>query len=299
MGMIGRMAVFAMAGFMLAPVYAQQGPQAGYRAINLSLDSDYVFYLSSGAAVDALGVYERSPGEGEKTAETIAATLIKRLRVLGVAPSAVPGKTVVRLEANPNEAQYLEAAANTGNIWLTLRKNGDVNDHPLAYSSWSRELQHGFRVAPAPLSRPAPGEACGAAAGGLPLNVSADASVIAGVQGRMREDYPALSAPIAADKVASVRPGDRIDVLATVAAAGPAGAKKHKRTVTLLQNILVLDIGNSVCRPSQRILLLALNYLQVQQAALAWDTAEIQVLARNASDTETYPMENAALSNLR
>lgn len=294
MGMIRSAAVFAVAGFLLAPVYAQQAPRAGYRAINLALDSDYVFYLSPGDSVDALGVYEKSAGEGEKTGEIIAATLIKRLRVLGVSPSeAVSGKSVVRLEANPNEAQYLEAAANTGNIWLTLRKKGDVNDHPLAYSSWSRELPSGFSVAPVPLARPAPGEAC------RPSSVLADAAVIAGVQGRMREDYPAFSAPIAADKAAAVRAGDRVDVLATVDAAGPAGVKKHKRTITLLQNVLVLDISKSVCRPSQRILLLALNYLQVQQAALAWDTAEIQIVVRNAADTETYPMESASLSTLR
>lgn len=292
MGMSGSAAVFALLGFVLAPVYAQQQvPRAGYRAMNLSLDSDYVFYLSSGDMVDALGVYERGAGEGEKTGEIIAATLIKRLRVLGVTPSeAISGRTIVRVEVNPNDAQYLEAAVNTGNIWLTLRKTGDMNDHPLAYSSWARELPHGFRVVPVPLSRPAPGESCGPAV---------DAGAIAGVQNRMREDYPALSAPIAADKVAWVRAGDRIDVLATVYAAGPAGGKKHRRTVALLQNILVLDIGKSVCRPSQRILLLALNYLQVQQAALAWDTAELQILARNAGDTGTQAMESASLANLR
>ena len=296
-------AAAALLFFSPGPARAQQppadnpatAPRAGYRAIDLAFDSDHVFYLSPGAIVDALAVYEKGADADGKGGETVAGTMIKRAKVLSVGQSVETlGKTIVRLEGNPNEVQYLEAASHAGNIWLTLRKTGDVNDHPLEYSSWAKELKAGVRAFPAPLSPASRAEGCGPAPAG---GVFAAAAVIAGAQGRMRENYPAVSVPIAADKVSAVRAGDRIDILATIDAAGPGTGKKHKRTITLLQNILVLDIARSVCRPARSILLLAMNYKQVQQAALAWDTSEIQVAARNPADTETHVMESAALTH--
>jgi Flp pilus assembly protein CpaB len=293
MGILKTVLLFVLAGFTLTPLFAQQqGPRAGYRAINLSLDSDYVFYLSPGDTVDALAVFGREPGAGGR-AETVGGTLIKMKQVLAVTPSgATLGKTVVRLEANANEAQYLETAAQAGTLWLTLRKKGDVNDHPLQYAAWGDELKPGLRALAAPRAR----AVCAASAGG---GVSADAALAAAVQGRMQENFPALSVPLATDKILGIKTGDRVDVLATIDAAQADGSKKHKRTLTLLQNIQVLDVRRSVCLPGQSVLLLAMNFKQAQYAALAWDTAEVQVLARGAGDTETHVMESASLSQLR
>ena len=207
-----------------------------------------------------------------------------------------PGKSVVQLRVAPGEAQYLEAALHSGNIWLPLRKKGDLNDHPLEFANWSKVIKSEFLML-RPDPSPQGGGECVAAACNSVLAGSglAGAAVLATVESRMRENYPALSVPIASDKAVFVRPGDRIDILATIDASDPVGSKKHRMTLTLLQNILVLDSRKSESQPGQNILFLAMNYSEVQYAALAWDTAEIQVLSRNGSDAEIHPMSPGSL----
>lgn len=270
--------------------------QAGDRATSVVLGTDRVFYLYPEARVDVIVVFDGRESMAPVKEATVG-TMLKKLRVLAVTPSVTaPGKSVVMLQAGIMEAQFLEAAAQDGNIWLTLRKKDDQNDHPMAFSSWSKLLGSKLRVL-RPARPPQRGGECGPARNGLGAsgNGLARAAELAAVENRMREDYPAINVGVPSDQVMFVKAGDRVDVLASVEALDPVGAKKHKLTHTLLQNILVLDNRSSVSEPGQNILLLAMNYDEVQSTALAWDTAVIRILGRNASDSEMYPIKPASL----
>lgn len=279
-------AVVALLGLSLQPVRAQQ---PGYRAVNLAFDSDRVFYLAPDDVIDVIAVMAKPPKSSPAEEADGAATMLKRVRVLAVRPSETsPGESVVRLTVNANEAQYLEVAAHQGSLWLTLRKKGDVEDHPLEVATWNKILKSEFRAVRGPRDHERHEGA--AVAGGL-----AGAETLAAVAGRMREAYPAISVPIASDKAMFVKPGDRIDVLATIEARRPESSAKIRLTKTLLQNVLVLDNRRSASRPGRNILLLAMNYNEIQYAALAWETSEIQISSRNGSDKDVFPIEPATL----
>jgi len=303
--------VVAALGLALQPAWAQQAaqmprgleksPQAPYRGISLTFDRDRVFYLSPDDRVDVIAVVEKTPESAAAGNEDGATTLLKHVRVLAVRPSETsPGKSVVHLAVAPLEAQYLEVAAHQGSLWLSLRKKGDVEDHPLEMATWRKALKSEFHALLSPRVRQRQEEEIAApcnrviAEGG-----SAGASILADVESRMRESYPALSVSIASDKVLFVQPGDRIDVLATIDARRPKSSKTIGVTQTLLQNILVLDNRKLEFLPGRNILLIAMNYDEVQYAALAWDTAEIQILSRDKADRDTYPIQPATLDKLQ
>lgn len=284
----------ALLGLVLQPIHAQQTsptPKSGYRGMSLIFDSDRAFYLSPDDVVDVIAVMQKPKGTSATEEETIAATLLKRVRVLAVKPSETsPGKSVVHLQLNPNEAQYLEVAAHQGNIWLSWRAKGDVEDHPMVLAAWRKYLKTDFQA----LSSSRPPQSGRVPAG----NSSASPALLAAVASRMRESYPALNVPIASDKALFIQPGDRIDVLATIDAKRPKGPKTGGVSMTILQNILVVDNRRSQSHPGQNILLLAMNYDEVQYAALAWDTAEIQILSREKTDTDIHPIQPASLDRL-
>lgn len=266
-------------------------PESGYRGINIALDGDRSFYISQEDMVDVILVFAKRAGISGAEKEAVAVTLMKKMRVLGVAQSEEnPANRIIRLQAGPDEAQHLEAAARTGNIWLSLRKKGDVEDNPMYFSAWGDVLNPGLR--PLTSVHLSTGDRV------LPPCGSINAAALAAVRGLIPESFPGISVSISSDKIGGIRPKDRIDVLATIDAAGAAGSKKQKRTITLLQNIFVIDSRPSRCHPGQSILFLALNFKQVQEAALAWDTAEIQILSRNSADTERHTMQSASLSVL-
>ena len=97
---------------------------------------------------------------------------------------------------------------------------------------------------------------------------------------------------------ALIRPGDRVDVIATLAPEKASGEKVagEKAAVVLLQNILVLAVGletgNEVpasgARSSgdsrQQVMSLSLNLQEAQLVALALDRGRITVALRNPSD---------------
>ncbi|MBI3287921.1 MAG: hypothetical protein HYZ74_00200 [Elusimicrobia bacterium] len=248
-------------------------PYEGFRGMSLTFDSDRVFYLSPKDRVDVIVVFNRMGKTAKRQATS--GTMLKMIRVIDLKPSeSDPGKTIVYFQLNPAEAEFLEAASHYGSLWLSLRKAGDVEDAPMQFLNWSMILESELSIVRAdakPTQRI------------LTRGGRASDAVLAEVGGRMRESYPALSVPLASDKAMFVRPGDRIDVLATVR----AGTKSHPITVTVLQNIPVLDNRKSETEAGQNILLLALNFGEIQYAALAWDTAEIQILSRHKSDEQT------------
>lgn len=280
-----------MSGLSLCPLHAQPAP--GYRGMSLTLDADKTLYLQPGDRVDVIVVFDgRGPGRlrEKPVQEMTAGTMMKRMRVLAVKPSeSAPGMTAVELQAGPSEAGPLEAAAHSGRLWLSLRKNGDDEDAPMEFAMWSKIV----KSASLKTFRPRRPDAPAAAA---PLRPD-DAAGLAAARGQIKESRPALSLPLDADKAAFVRPGDRIDVLATFGADQPQDAAKRPLTATILQNVTVLDVRKSPARPGQSVLLLGLNFLEVQYAALAWETADVSILVREKSDQETHPLQPWSLKD--
>lgn len=287
----------ALISFVLQPVRAQQtlsaneaeanAPQAGHRGMSFVLDGDRVFYLKPEDRVDVTVVLNRKLKSSGAKKEAVPVTL-QHVRVLGVKPSVTsPGSSVVYLEVEPQMGQYLEAVGRSeqvsGQIWLSLIKTGEFEHHSFEAATWSKLLKS--EVQAFPLVHAAPANPVLAGSG------SADAPLLAAIESRMRTGYRGLNVPVPSDKAMFIQPGDRVDVLATVEVRGPAAPKKHKATLTLLQNILVLDSRRSASQPGQAILLLAMNPAEVQYAALAWDTAEIQVLSRNKADDQILPLK--------
>lgn len=278
---------------------ARRLPSPGYRSMGLEFDNDKVAYISPDDRVDFIAVINELQFS-EKTGVS-AATLLKMKRVLAVEPSASsPGKSVVRFELNPNEAQYLELASRSGAVWLSLRKKGDVEDAPMQAVSWKKFLKPGFE--PVPHNGEAGGRsgaAAGKAAAGPAWGGAGREAVINSIQDRMRgEAYVAFGFPVAEDKAGSVREGDRIDILATLDTNETGQQRAQKTTLTLLQNLRVLDVRRSWASQGQSVLLLEMNFNEVQFAALALESSDVQVLLRGPKDDEVHPMEQASLSFL-
>jgi pilus assembly protein CpaB len=92
---------------------------------------------------------------------------------------------------------------------------------------------------------------------------------------------------------ALIRPGDRVDVVATLAPLAPNG---EKTSVVLLQNVLVLAVGletgndvpTSGARTAgdsrQQVMSLSLNLQEAQLVSLALDRGRITVALRNPGD---------------
>ncbi len=100
---------------------------------------------------------------------------------------------------------------------------------------------------------------------------------------------------------ALIRPGDRVDVVATLAPLAPNG---EKTSVVLLQNILVLAVGletgndvpaaggRSAGDARQQVMSLSLNLQEAQLVSLALDRGRLTVALRNPGDlrvTEGMP----------
>ncbi len=294
------LSVFTLVAARVQPLLAAEAGvplKSGYRGISLSFDSDRVYYISPGDMVDVIAVYGLGADPSAAGNDWGAATVLKMNTVLAVGRSAArPGQSVVQLQVEPLGGEYLETFSHSGDLWLSLRKKGDIEDNPMQLSTWRKLLETGLTpLLPAQL----PLKNDEAVKQGQAADKMVRASVLASVESRMREAFPALSLSIASDKVMFVRPGDRIDVLATIDGGRVTDAKKQKITITVLQNILVLDNRRSEAHPGQNVLLLALNFAEVQSAALAADTSDIQVMLREKSDTEVHAIDPALLDKMR
>lgn len=100
-----------------------------------------------------------------------------------------------------------------------------------------------------------------------------------------------------ANTTALIRPGDRIDVIATMTPTGPAAgpgpiASDARNSVVLLQNILVLAVGgdtgadlvDKTSNKSDMLLSLSLNVPEAQILALATEKGRLTVALRNPDD---------------
>jgi len=96
---------------------------------------------------------------------------------------------------------------------------------------------------------------------------------------------------------ALIRPGDRVDVIATVTPnAGPVAPGGEKTSVVLLQNVLVLAVGLETGQDApatgsrtagdsrQQVMSLSLNLQEAQLVSLALDRGRLTVALRNPGD---------------
>jgi|GEM_PF-1174005 len=113
----------------------------------------------------------------------------------------------------------------------------------------------------------------------------------------LRPGYRAGSLPLPDYKLQFVNPGDRVDLLASFEAAMSDG-RKEKVTATLLQNIVVLDIMRGAKPEDTGTILLELNPVESQYAALSSFTGSVDLTVRPPGDTEMRPMEMASFYRL-
>jgi pilus assembly protein CpaB len=96
---------------------------------------------------------------------------------------------------------------------------------------------------------------------------------------------------------ALIRPGDRVDVIATVTPnGGPVAPGGEKTSVVLLQNVLVLAVGLETGQDApatgsrtagdsrQQVMSLSLNLQEAQLVSLALDRGRLTVALRNPGD---------------
>jgi pilus assembly protein CpaB len=143
-------------------------------------------------------------------------------------------------------------------------------------------------------------------------------SPLAGLSTKIPPGYRGAVVPISADLLHLIKPGDRVDILVTFEAL-MNNNQREKVTATILQNVLVLGVGQdlgqglSAQQVKERtsaeqqvaafqetgILSVALNPNEVQYLALAQKQGEsITVVLRGLGDVEMHPMQMASFRNL-
>jgi Flp pilus assembly protein CpaB len=259
-------------------------PGVGKRGISIEFDADEIFYVSPNDTVDVMAVVDE--GRIAKKIGKFVETLVTNLRVMDIKPSELSKeKSVVQFETDQYQAQYLELQHVGADIRLSLHKKGDQYRQMLPLASWKTILKE--------LSSALPDtdqEALDKNTDVLPeINGARRSAIVSAVQKRMQgAPYVASNFLIAGDKTRFILAGDRVDILATLDMKGPEQKRSQKNSIILLQNIRVLDIRKAAFHPGQNILLLELTGTQAQYAALAWNTADVQILSRNETDKDVY-----------
>jgi hypothetical protein len=109
--------------------------------------------------------------------------------------------------------------------------------------------------------------------------------------------YRGATINLKTEKIGSLRPGDRIDVLVTFDAM-MNDKSMQKVTATILQNVLVLDVLRGPAPEAVGAVKLALNSVEAEYNALAAYQGDEDIARRAPDDTEMHPMEMASLSKL-
>ncbi|MDE2489617.1 MAG: hypothetical protein KGM24_02135 [Elusimicrobia bacterium] len=112
----------------------------------------------------------------------------------------------------------------------------------------------------------------------------------------LRAGMRSVSVPVDADQLIGVKPGDRVDLIAVFDAALGSGAPE-KLAATALQNVRVLGVAAPRGFRGKGALLLELNPMEAQYAALSARQADLSVAARAPGDVEMHPLEMAAFHN--
>lgn len=138
-----------------------------------------------------------------------------------------------------------------------------------------------------------------------------------GLSVKIPPGYRGSVMPIDPEMKALIKPGDRVDVLVTFDAV-MSDNRKEKVTATILQNVLVIAVGNnlgqgmtakqfkaagekedkSAAFSDKAMISLALNPNEAQYLSLAMKQGETTVVMRGVGDIEMHPMEMASFRKL-
>ncbi len=139
----------------------------------------------------------------------------------------------------------------------------------------------------------------------------------AGLSVKVPPGYRGCALPLDSELMRLIKPGDRVDVLVTFDAV-MNNNNKQKVTATVLQNVLVLGVGNNLGQgmsalqaqnkdaqvsadqafADKGILSLALNPQEAQYLALCLEQGKINTIVRGLGDMELHPMEIASFAKL-
>jgi len=139
----------------------------------------------------------------------------------------------------------------------------------------------------------------------------------AGLSTKIPPGYRGAVVSVDNDLLQLIKPGDRVDILVTFDAV-MADNRKEKVTATILQNVLVLGVGQNLGQglsakqfqqkasleaqtaafAEKGIISLALNPNEAQYLALADKQGDIRVILRGLGDLEMHPMEMASFRRL-
>lgn len=106
-----------------------------------------------------------------------------------------------------------------------------------------------------------------------------------------------VGVPVPEDQLLTVKPGDRVDLLAVFDRVNGAGVKE-KTAATILQNVKVLGVTTSADLRATGVLTLELNPVEAQYALLGVRQADLGVAVRSPGDEDKYPMEMSAFFRL-
>jgi Flp pilus assembly protein CpaB len=139
----------------------------------------------------------------------------------------------------------------------------------------------------------------------------------AGLSVKVPPGYRGCALPLDSELMRLIKPGDRVDVLVTFDAV-MNNNNKQKVTATVLQNVLVLGVGNNLGQgmsalqaqnkdaqvsadqafADKGLLSLALNPQEAQYLALCLEQGKINTIVRGLGDMELHPMEIASFAKL-
>jgi len=139
----------------------------------------------------------------------------------------------------------------------------------------------------------------------------------AGLSVKVPPGYRGCILPMSNEFLRLIKPGDRIDLLVSFDAVMGEN-RKEKVTATILQNVLVLGVGNNLGQglsaaqakskgaqaqadqgfSDRGVLSLALNPNEAQYLALSVEQGKISVIVRGLGDVELHPMEIASFKRL-
>lgn len=116
----------------------------------------------------------------------------------------------------------------------------------------------------------------------------ADKNIV--MTGAVPPGYRGIALPVPSWQAQFISPGNRIDVIATLAKEHP-GRPKEDFARTILQNVLVLDVRKPLRDGEPSAIELALNPNEAQFLALAISDGRISVALRSDEDAEMHPMD--------
>lgn len=114
----------------------------------------------------------------------------------------------------------------------------------------------------------------------------------------LADGYRSMSLTLDSDQTAFTKAGDRIDILVTFEVL-IKDERKEKVTATILQNVVVLKVIDSLSQSGKTVLLLMVNPNEAQYLALSIDgKRELRIINRKKGDKVMHPMEMASFRKL-